>query len=180
MLMQIKCVWLKALILMVLAASSVQAQSITGDPVDLQFEIINSTTGQPGSIERLLLQFSSSFLSPILDIEPSGSHFDVPAVPIMERGKYLMTAWCQGVPYHWSLRGRDLLETPVKVHVFDTKSGVEDVKISGLNLVITKTQSLLELEYLMQIEGTGCDRPVLLLPGPLHASAGRCRSRIVA
>jgi len=166
MLVQFKHMWVAVLTLMILVPLPGRSQSITGEPVDLQFEIINATTDQPGSIERLLLQYSTSTLSPILDIEPSGSLFDVPSVPVLSRGKYVMTAWCQGVPYYWSLRGRDLLETPVKIHVFDTKAGVDDVKIGGLNLLITKTQSLLQLEYMLQIENQA--HPQVTLNGEPH------------
>ncbi len=166
MLLQFKRMGLMAGMLMVFGCTLALAQSITGDPVDLNFEIVNVTTGQPGSIERLQIQYSSTQISTILDIHPRGSQFDVPAVPIMERGKYIMTAWCQEVPYYWSLRGRHLLESPVKLHVYDTKSGVDDVAMIGLNLLIRQTESLLKLEYLLQVENTA--RPQVTLNGNPH------------
>ncbi len=163
---QFKPVLLITLTFLVLASSMSAAQSVTGDPADLEFEIINATTGQPGSIERLLLQYSSSSISPILDIEPRGSLFEVPAVPVLDRGKYIMTAWAQGVPYYWSLRGRDLLKSPVQLHVFDTKDGIEDVTIVGMNLLVRQTESLLQVEYLLQIDNAA--RPQVTLNGRPH------------
>jgi len=150
---------------LVLVSSTGLAQSIKGEPIDLKFEIINATDGTPGTIERLLLQYSSDRLSPILDIEPEGSTFDVTALPILDRGKYVMTAWSSGVPYYWSLRGRNLMEDPVKLHVFSTDTGIDDVAITGLNLLLRKTESLLEMEYMLQIENRA--RPqVTLVGGP--------------
>ncbi len=160
--------FLLALLLMVLGTGLVAAQSITGDPVDLEFEVINATTGQSGTISRLLMQYSSIRLEPIFDIEPSGSLFEVPGAPIKDRGKYIMTAWRQGVPYYWSLRGRDLKEKPVKLHVFDTASGLDDVTIVGLNLLMRKTQSLLEMEYLIQVENSA--RPQVSIVGEPRVS----------
>ncbi len=168
MLVQFKRIWPAVMALVIFGSSLGWAQSVTGDPADLEFEIINATTDQPGSIDRLLLQYSSSYLSSILDIQPSGSLFEVPAVPILERGKYILTVWKDGVPYYWNLRGRKLLESPVKLHVFDAKTGIDDVAITGLNLLIRKTQSLLKLEYLLQVKNSA--RPQVSLIGDPHVS----------
>jgi len=149
--------------ILVLGSATGWAQSIKGEPADLKFEVINATTGQPGTIERLLIQYSATSLSPILDIQPEGSTFDVMALPVLGRGKYIMTAWCQGVPYYWSLRGNNLLETPVRIHVFDTTTGVDEVALTGLNLLMRKTESLLEMEFMLQIENRA--RPQISLVG---------------
>jgi hypothetical protein len=166
MLVQFKHILMVTLATMILASNVASAQSIKGDPVDLKFEVINATTGGAGSIERLQLQYSGTHLSPIFDIQPADSQFDVVAVPVLEIGKYVMTAWSGGVPYYWSLRGRNLLESPVQLHIFDTKTGIEDAAITGLNLMIRKTESLLQLEYMLQLENTA--RPQVSLVGDPH------------
>lgn len=163
MIAQFKLPWLMVITVLILGSTPSWAQSVVGDPVDLNFEIINATTGQPGSIDRLLIQYSSTHLSPVLDIQPTDSEFEVPAVPIRSSGKYVITAWSHGVPYHWNMRGRKILESPVKLHVFDTRSGVEGASITGLNLLVHKTQSLLELEYMLKIENSA--RPQVTLNG---------------
>ena len=140
--------------IMVLTASLATSQSVDTNPVDVDFEIINATNGQAGTIDKLVLQYSSIRLEPIFNINPSGSSFEVPAVPLKDRGKYILTAWKEGVPYYWSLRGRKFTEAPVILHVFDTASGVDDVAIVGVDLLVRKTQSLLELEYLIQVENS--------------------------
>ncbi len=166
MLVQFKHILLVTLATTILASSLASAQSVKGDPVDLKFEIINATTDGPGSIERLQLQYSATHLSPVFDIQPTGSQFDVVAVPVQEIGKYILTAWSGGVPYYWSLRGRNLLESPVKLNIFATKTGLEDVAIEGLNLMIRKTESLLYLEYMLQVENSA--RPQVSLVGDPH------------
>lgn len=128
------------------------AQSTSGSPHDLSFEVINATTGGPGRIERLQLEYSFGILQPVLDVEPSGSSFILPEVPIKERGRYVLTAWAHGVPYYWSLKGRELLDGPVRLPVFDLIEGLDDVAIAGLDLIMRKTESLLEAEYMLQVE----------------------------
>lgn len=129
-------------------------QSTQGDPVDLEFEIINATTGQPTSIERLQIEYSTHVLNPVLDTEPEGSAFTLQEVPIKDVGKYILTAWKQDVPYFWSVRGRDLLSGPVTLHVFDVDANVDAVKLVGLNLLLRKGESVVELEYMIQAENS--------------------------
>ncbi len=160
--------FLLAFSLMVMGTGLVPAQSFKGNSIDLQFEIINATTDQPGSIDRLILQQATIRLEPIFDIRPTGSLFDVPNVPMDDRGKYFLTAWCQEVPYYWSLRGRNFKEKPVKLHVFDTVSGLADVAIVAMDLLVRKTQSLLELEYLIQVENLA--RPQVTVVGEPYVS----------
>lgn len=152
------------------------AQSAQGDPEDLHFQIINATTGEPGTIERLEIHYSTQRLNPVLDVEPVGNEFTIPSVPIKEIGKYVITAWADGVPYFWSIRGQQLLDGPVTLHVFDTIGDLSDVKISGLNLLLRKGESLVNLEYMLKVENsarpqaTVVGRPTIELLVPQGAS----------
>lgn len=139
------------------------AQSAQGDPADLTFKVVNATTGQPGSLDRLELQYSSHVLNPVLDIVPEGSEFTVPAVPVKEIGLYIITAWKDGVPYFWSLRGQKMLDGPVTLHVFDTSGDLDQVRLSGLNLLLRKGQSLVDLEYMLQVDNAA--RPQVTVVG---------------
>ncbi len=157
------------LVLGLITAGIVSAQSVHGDPVDLNFEVINATTGQPGSIDRLVLQYSSHRLNAVLDINPSGSSFEVPDAPISDRGKYIITAWHKNVPYYWSLRGRDLKEKTITLNVFDVINSLDSVTIVGMDVLLKKTESLLEMEFLLQVNNSAqpqatvmADRPVLI------------------
>lgn len=165
MLVQFKHILLTAVILVISGSSAGMAQSIIGDPADLNFEVINATTGLPGTIERLTLQYSSAHLTEILDIEPNGSNFEVQAVPVQIIGKYVLTAWSGGVPYYRNLRGRILLESPVIIQVFDTRAGTDDIAIVGLNLLARKTDSLLHLEYMLQVHNSA-QPPVSMIGAP--------------
>ncbi len=128
------------------------AQSVVGDPEHLNFEVINVTSGTPGEIERLTLQYATGPLRPVFDVKPRGSVFPMDDVPVRRSGRYILTAYAQGVPYYWSLRGSDLLVDPVRLHIFDTVSGLDEVSIVGMDLLIRKTESLLELEYMLHVE----------------------------
>jgi len=175
--MQIPRITLVAVaITLLLGPVSASGQSTSGSPRDVSFEIINATEQGPGRLERLQLEYKLGVLQPVFDIEPEGSSFTVPEVPVKERGQYVITAWAEGVPYYRSLRGRDLLDGPVTLHVFDVIPGLDDVAISGLDLVMRKTESLLEAEYMLQVENRA--RPqATVIPGPplelsLPAAAG--------
>ncbi len=130
------------------------AQSQDADPVDLKFEVINATTGQPTSVERMTIEYVRTRRNGILDFEPSGSSFVAPGVPIKDVGKYIVAVWHEGVPYWWSMRGQQLMSQTTTLHVFDTTDNLAGVSITGLNLVIRRQETLLHLEYMMQVENT--------------------------
>lgn len=141
-----------ALIVALWGVHLASAQSAQGDLEDIQFEISNVTTGEPGTIDRLEIHYSTHVLNPVLDIQPEGSSFTVPAVPIKDIGHYVITAWHEGVPYFWSIRGRTILDGPVTLHVFDTVSDMSAVKVTGLNLLFRKGESVVDLEYMIKVD----------------------------
>jgi hypothetical protein len=130
------------------------AQSVDADPVDLHFEVINATTGEPTSVERMTIEYIRTRRNGILDFEPSGSSFVAPGVPIKGVGKYIVAVWYHDVPYWWSMRGQQLMDETMTLHVFDTTDKLDGVKIKGLNLVIRRQETLLQLEYMIQIENS--------------------------
>ncbi len=136
------------------AALTARAQSIQGDPTDLRFEVVNATTGAPGTVERMTIEYVSGRRNGILDFHPSGSAFVAPGVPVKEIGRYIVAVWHQGVPYWWNIRGQKLLSGTTVLHVFDTTASLDGVSISGLNLVLRHQDSLLHLEYMLQVENT--------------------------
>ncbi len=153
---------LMAMCFTALVTLPVAAQSIFTTQENLQVEIINTTTGGPGTIDRLVLQYSSTRLEPVLDIRPTGSTFEIPDVPIQDIGKYVLTVWCQDVPYYWELRGKKLLAKPLQLHVFATAQDLTDVSIVGLDLLLRKTESLLELDYMLQVENSAQPQVTML------------------
>jgi hypothetical protein len=155
------------LCLMVLGASTAASQSAIGDLENLQFEIINATTGQPGTVERFVMQYSSTRLEPLFDIQPSGSTFGVPDVPLQDSGRYILTIWSRNVPYYYEMRGRTLKDGPILLHVFDTSSSLNGVSISGLDLLIRKTETLLELDYMMQVQNSAHPQVTVVGEPPL-------------
>ncbi len=175
-----KRIFLPALLPVLLAAAALPGpaagQSIQGSPEDLSFKIANATTGQPGTIDRLQIQYSTHRLNPVLDIEPQGTEFTIRDVPIKDIGRYVITAWKDGVPYFWSIRGQKLLEGPVTLHVFDTVREMSDVSVSGLNLLLRKGESVVNLEYMLKVDNaarpqaTVVGRPTLELVVPGGAS----------
>ncbi len=163
------------LVTVVWAPGKILAQSAQGSPEDLDFKVVNVTSGQPGTIDRLEIHYSTQRLDPVLDIEPEGSEFTVPEVPIKDIGRYVITAWSGSVPYFWSIRGQQLIEGPVTLHVFDTIDDLDDVKISGLNLLFRKGESVVNLEYMLKVDNaarpqaTVVGQPTLELLVPVGA-----------
>lgn len=127
------------------------AQTSEGQPLDVSFEVINSTTGEGASVERMTIDYVTARRNNVADFEPAGPNFVARSVPIKEAGKYIVTVWHQGVPYWWSKRGRDFEAGPVVLHVFDTTDKLDGVTLSGLNLVLRRQESLLRIEYMLQV-----------------------------
>ena len=146
-----------------LLAGAAVAQSAQGDPHDLAFTVTNATTGQPGTVDRLTIEYSTHVLNPVIDVNPQGSDFTIPAVPIKEIGTYIITAWADEVPYYWQMRGKNMLAEPVVLHVFDTSTDRGDLAITGLDLVLRKSESLVQLEYNMRVENSA--RPQVTVVG---------------
>ena len=128
------------------------AQTEAGRPTNLEFVIINATTGQGGMVERMTIDYVTTRHNNVVDIQPPDTTFTEPDVPIVESGKYLITLWRHGVPYWWSKRGREMVAGPITLHVFDAVTSLDGVTVSGLNLVIRRQESLLHLEYMLQID----------------------------
>ena len=148
---------------LLLVAGSAGAQSVQGDPHDLEFNVANITTGQPGTIERLTIQYSTHVLNPVIDVRPEGSSFTIPEVPIKDVGRYIVTAWRDQVPYYWSLRGKEILAGPVALQVFDTTEDRTDLVISGMDLVLRKSDSLVQIEYNLKVANAA--RPQVTMVG---------------
>ena len=142
---------LVAVILVLAAAVPGLAQTAQGEEQDLVFEVNNATTGEGGSVDRMTIDYVTVRPNNLVDFGPDGSTFTVKAVPIKEGGKYIVTVWHQGVPYWWEKRGRELVAGPVTLNVFNVTPGLEGVSFSGLNLVVRRQESLVRLEYMLQI-----------------------------
>ena len=140
-----------AVLILSAGLTSAVAQTAEGQPQDLVFEISNATTGEPGTVDRMTIEYITARRNGVADFEPDGSAFTATDVPIIDNGKYIVTVWKDGVPYWWSKRGHDLVEGPVVLHVFDTVSSLEGVSMSGLNFVVRRQESLLRLEYMMNV-----------------------------
>jgi len=127
------------------------AQTAEGHPQDLSIEIINATTGEPGTVDRMVIEYITARRNSVADFQPDGSAFTARGVPIISKGKYIVTVWKDNVPYWWSKRGRELADGPVVLHVFDTVTRLEGVSLSGLNLVVRRQESIVRLEYMLQV-----------------------------
>ncbi len=139
-------------LLLLAMALPATAQTVQGEPTDLKFTVVNATTGQPGTVDRMTIEYVRSRRNGILDFEPSGSEFVAPGVPIKDVGEYIVAVWFEKVPYWWSMRGRDLIGQTTTLHVFDTTTRLDGVSIKGMNVIIRRQDSLLNLEYMLQVE----------------------------
>lgn len=133
------------------AGSKAHAQNAMGETADVRFELVNATTGQPGSADRLTVEYISERHDIVLDIAPEGSSVLVPAVPLKDVGNYVVTLWKDGVPYHFSRKGHDLATAVQTLHVFDTTTDRAGVRISGLTAVLRRQESLLHVELMLQV-----------------------------
>ena len=144
------------------------AQNTLGEPVDLRFAVVNGTTLRGGTIERLTVEYVTQRPNLVLQIEPADTSFTAPRVPILESGKYLVTAWKHGVPYYFSRRGRDLMNEVQTLHVFDTTTDLGAVRIAGMTMVLKREESLLGVEIMLQVQNDAQPQVTVVgSPGPL-------------
>ncbi len=142
-----------ALLLVVLNVLPTLAQAIH-DQADLHFKVANATTGGPGTLDRLQIQYRTHILNSVIDVSPEGSTFTLKDVPVLNQGRYIVTSWKDGVPYFNSFRGSQLIEQENTLHIFGTTSDLQDLGVSGLTLLIKKQGSLLYLEYMIKIQNS--------------------------
>ena len=150
-------------------AGSCRAQALDAPLYDLKFEVVNATTGEPGRVDRLEIAYFGAVLDRVLDVQPDGARFELPRVPIRESRPYLVTAWYRDVPYFWKLRGSKLIEGVTTLHVFDTSADLSAATIDGLTLMIKRGESLVDLEYLLNVDNSA--RPQVTLkddPGTIE------------
>ena len=140
--------------LAVLGAAPAGAQQMDQVLADLTFTVVDGTTGEPGTVDRLEIDYFAVASDNVLDVEPEGSTFTLPRVPLFKHRAYLVTAWKGGVPYFWKLRGDKLMDKTNTLHVFDTTDDLAGAAIDGLTLVIKGSESLLRMEYLLTVANT--------------------------
>jgi membrane-bound inhibitor of C-type lysozyme len=143
-----------AILLVMAAAADGMAQTASAQPQDIEFKVVNATTGEPATVERITIEYVTARPNGVADFAPDGAEFTASDVPLKDGGKYYVTVWRQGVPYWWEKRGHQLVAEPNVLYVFDVVSDLPDVVLSGLNLVVRHTESLLQLEYLLQVNNT--------------------------
>ncbi|MBU8871614.1 MAG: hypothetical protein KOO60_12180 [Gemmatimonadales bacterium] len=122
------------------------------EPSDITFRSINGTTGQPCTLDRLLLQESTMTMDEVADTDPIASVFTIGGVHLVDARAYVVTAWFQEVPYFWEFRGRFIDQDTNTIHVFSTTTETHGVVVSGLNVILKKQGSLANLEYILQID----------------------------
>lgn len=149
-------------ILMVLFNGFMAMAQAIDTPVDLQFKVLNGTTGEAGTLDRLQIQYRTTTLVPVLDTTPQGSAFTLHNVPIKDRGQYIITAWSQGVPYFGQHRGSTLMEKETSLHIFDTTASLDGISISGLTILVKKEGALLQLEYMLKIHNAATPQITIL------------------
>ena len=152
---------LVAVALILVGAAAAVAQPAQGEPEDLAFRVVNMSTGEPGTLERLTISYIMVMPEVVIDTRPEGSSFVVRDVPIKEEGRYIIEAWARGVPYYSSLKGRDLMAEEQELQVFDITGDLASARITGLNVVVEREGELVHLEYLLQVSNDS--RPALTI-----------------
>ena len=145
-------------------SSGVQAQSVHGEPTNLEFRVDNATTGEPGVLDRLVISYVMIMPEVVIDVRPQGSEFEIADVPVKPDGRYIVTAWADGVPYFFARKGRQLVDGQQVLQVFSTSRDLKDVAIAGLNIVVRREGDLVHLEYLFQVRND--QRPQLTVFDP--------------
>ena len=145
------------------AQSKAHAQTDMGENADVRFEFVNATSGEPGTVDRLTVDYNATRSNLVLDIAPEGSSVLVRDLPVKEIGNYVVTAWKDGVPYYFSRKGRQLTGEVQVLHVFETGTDRSDVHISGLTAVVRREESLLRLELMLQVQNDA--RPQVTIVG---------------
>ena len=145
-----KCAALLVAVALLLGGTAAAlAQPAQGEPEDLAFRVVNMSTGEPGTIERLTISYIMVMPEIVIDTRPEGSSFEVRDVPVKEDGRYIIEAWAHGVPYFFSRKGRVLMAEEQELQIFDTTRIVDDreirdIVIQGVDGEITAQRVLLD------------------------------------
>jgi hypothetical protein len=154
---------LATLIVLIAMTTLARAQSAAGDPTDVTFEIVNGTTGEPGTVSRLTVDYMRVRPNTIVDERPSGSTVVARSIPVFDSSSYLVTVWADDVPYWWSIKGRDFKAGPVTLHVFDAVAAAEDVAVTGMDVIVSQRGAVAEVQYLLRVANNA--RPQVTVGG---------------
>ncbi len=132
-------------------AGGALAQAVEGTPSDLRFVIRDATTGQPGTPDRVTVDYVLGTPNTVMDMKPGSGTFTAQGIAIKDIGTYIVAVWYQGVPYWWQKRGADLTAGPVNLDVFSTTAARDKVAIKGLNLVVQHRETTASLELLAEV-----------------------------
>jgi hypothetical protein len=144
------------------SACKAHAQARDAVLEDLVFQVLDGTTGQPTEVERVTIAYLGMRQQPVLDVQPSGSTIELGEVPLRERSQYVVTLWKDGVPYFFQRTGRALRDEEQVLHVFSTTAQRTDVRITGLNLVVRREDTVVSLEYMLQVDNTARPQATLV------------------
>lgn len=148
---------------------------------DVAIRIVDGTGGEPTEIERITLALLGPRQEPVLDVRPQGSSFVLEDVPLRERSRYVIAAWKDGVPYFFDRRGDQLRDEEQVLHVFAATTDVRDVRIRGMNLVLRRQETLVELEMMLQVENLARPQTTFKgVPASLHLELPAEAERVAA
>jgi len=134
-----------------LLPSTACAQDASNEGGEVVISILNGTTQEPASAEKLIILPETATHRPVAeDFEVSGE-VNLGALVLEPSQSYIIEVISDGVSYFARASGRELQSQITPVYIFTTTSALTGVKASGMNLVIRRAETELEIEYLLTV-----------------------------
>ena len=118
----------------------------------LRGTIVNGTTGEPGSGEKVTLFELSSGMKPIKTAENVSGTFVLENIEIAGEAPYLLQVTYQGVNYNQPVHFGRGYEAEASVTVYDATDNWEDVKITTARYLLRREHERLRVDKLFVIE----------------------------
>jgi hypothetical protein len=128
-------------------AVSDQLQSTT----DVVVKIVNGTTGEPGRADVVTLRLRRSTLGPLDSGFVVREEVTFYGLDLVDYQEYIVEATLDDIPYYATAKGRELGTGPLTVHVFDTTGDLSGLEVVGMNLILRRGESELDVEYLISL-----------------------------
>lgn len=131
--------------------STTWAQDASSEGGEVVINILNGTTQEPASAEKVIILPETATHRPVVEEFEVSGEVNLGALDLTANQSYIIEVISNGVSYFARTTGQQLQSQITPVYVFATTAELTGVKASGMNLVIRRAETELEIEYLLTV-----------------------------
>ncbi len=119
---------------------------------DIEITIVNGTDRQPGRAEMVQIAPFASSRRSLAEAHDVNGSVEFPDLQLEMRTQYLLHVVADGIDYYLSRRGESLIREPATIYIFSPTTAIDAVTVTGMNLVVRRQESMLQIEYITTVE----------------------------